>query len=202
MGLTDWIINLVSTFGYLGVFAAMTIESASIPLPSEVIMGIAGYLVFKGELNLFAVALAGAIGNIVGSTIMYGVGAKGGRPVVKKYGHRVHMDEERFNKVDTWFKKYGDKVIFFSQLLPIVRTFVSLPAGILKVNYVKFLFYTFVGAFLWCFLLAYVSSLLGDAWEKLLQLMHQVELGLIVFVGVGIVSFVIYKLYKRRVAEI
>jgi len=202
MGLTDWIINLVSTFGYLGVFAAMTIESASIPLPSEVIMGIAGYLVFKGELNLFAVALAGAIGNIVGSTIMYGIGAKGGRPVVKKYGHRVHMDEERFNKVDTWFKKYGDKVIFFSQLLPIVRTFVSLPAGILKVNYVKFLFYTFVGAFLWCFLLAYVSSLLGDAWEKLLQLMHQVELGLIVFVGVGIVSFVIYKLYKRRVAEI
>jgi len=202
MGLTDWIINLVSTFGYLGVFAAMTIESASIPLPSEVIMGIAGYLVFKGELNLFAVALAGAIGNIVGSTIMYGIGAKGGRPVVKKYGHRVHMDEDRFNKVDTWFKKYGDKVIFFSQLLPIVRTFVSLPAGILKVNYVKFLFYTFVGAFLWCFLLAYVSSLLGDAWEKLLQLMHQVELGLIVFVGVGIVSFVIYKLYKRRVAEI
>src|SRR6185369_16220893 len=109
MGITDWIIHIVSTFGYVGVIAAMLIESSSIPLPSEVIMGIAGYLVFKGELNLFAVALAGGIGNLIGSSIMYYVGSKGGRPVIKRYGHRFHMDEERFNKVDKWFGKYGDK---------------------------------------------------------------------------------------------
>ncbi|MEO6729139.1 MAG: DedA family protein [Candidatus Dojkabacteria bacterium] len=202
MGLTDWIINLVSTFGYLGVIAAMVIESSSIPLPSEVIMGIAGYLVYKGELNLLAVGLAGAIGNLIGSSIMYGIGVKGGRPLIKRFGHKVHMDEERFNKVDTWFKKYGDKVIFFSQLLPIVRTFVSLPAGILKINYIKFVTYTFTGAFIWCFLLAFISSQLGNTWEVLLQFMHQVELGLIVLGGAAIIGYIIYRMYKRKVARI
>lgn len=129
MGLTDWIINLVSSLGYLGVFLAMVIESSSIPLPSEVIMGIGGYLVYKGELSLFFVALAGALGNVLGSSVMYTIGAKGGRPVIKRYGHKVHMDEDRFNKVDGWFAKYGDKIIFISQLAPVIRTFVLLSSA-------------------------------------------------------------------------
>ncbi|MEP7103420.1 MAG: DedA family protein [Candidatus Dojkabacteria bacterium] len=196
--ITQWIISLVSSLGYLGVILAMTIESASIPLPSEVIMGIGGYLVYKGELNLFLVAFAGAIGNIIGSTIMYTIGAKGGRPVLQKHGHRVHFDEEKFKRVDKWFIKYGDKIVFFSQLLPVVRTFVSLPAGILKINYSKFAFYTFTGAFLWCFLLAFVSSLLGEAWDKLLTLMRQFEIGIGVLVVMAIVLYLFYRLYLSR----
>ena len=160
--LVDLAINLVSSLGYTGVFLAMAIEAASIPLPSEVIMGIAGYLVYKGEMNLFVAGLIGALGNATGSTLMYVIGSKGGRPVINKYGKYLHITEEKFNKVENWFKKFGEKMIFLFQLLPIVRTFISLPLGILKVDFVKFRIYTFVGSFIWCTLLAYVSSLFGE----------------------------------------
>lgn len=194
----DWIINLVNDLGYLGIFIAMTIESASIPLPSEIIMGISGYLVYKGEMNLFLAGLAGAFGNITGSTIMYIVGLKGGRPVVKRYGKYLHFNEEKFNKVEKWFGKWGDKIIFISQLLPGVRTFVSLPGGILKVSYPKFILYTFTGAFIWCTLLAYISKLLGPEWEKLGDYIKELEIALlIVFLLFGLI-FAIRYVYTKR----
>jgi len=197
-----WVIQLVSSLGYLGIIIAMMIESASIPLPSEIIMGISGYLVYKGEMNLLLAGLAGGVGNVLGSVIMYQLGSRGGRPVIKKYGKYLHFTEEKFNKVDDWFKKYGDKVVFISQLLPVIRTFISLPAGILKTNYPKFLFYTFTGAFIWCTALAYVSFLLGPEWEKLTEYIHQFEIVIAFAFAAAVAYFVIRKVYKRRKSEI
>jgi membrane protein DedA with SNARE-associated domain len=197
----NWIIQLISTFGYAGIFIAMAIESASVPLPSEIIMGISGYLVYTGEMNLLVAGLAGALGNVVGSTIMYMLGSKGGRPIIQKYGKYLHFTEEKFHKVDKWFKRWGDIVIFISQLLPIVRTFVSLPAGILKINFPKFIFYTFTGAFIWCITLAYVSSLFGEHWKKLTDYMKQFEVLLIAGFALVVAYYVFRFFYKRRLED-
>jgi len=179
----------------------MIIESASIPLPSEIIMGIAGYLVYLGQLNLFLVALIGALGNTIGSTIMYFIGAKGGRPVVNKYGKYLHMEPERLLKVEKWFYKYGTKLIFISQLLPVIRTFISLPAGILKVNYLKFISYTFAGAFLWCLLLSYISASLGVEWKRITEYLksYEVVIGglLLIIVLIYLVRFGYYRLRPK-----
>lgn len=196
--LTDFVINLVSSLGYFGIFLAMTIESASIPLPSEIIMGIAGYLVYQGKMDLFLAALVGAIGNITGSTIMYFLGSKGGRPVIKRYGKYIHFTEEKFEKVDKWFAKWGDKIVFVSQLLPVVRTFVSLPAGILKTNFLKFILYTFTGAFIWCFALAWVSSLLGPEWAKISDYIHEFEILIVILLFAGLAYIILKRLYLFR----
>ena len=187
-----WIISVISSLGYWGIFIGMFIESSSIPLPSEVIMGFAGYLVYKGELALLPVALVGALGNISGSTFMYLLGIRGGRPVIDKYGKYLHITKDKMDKVDRWFAKWGDELVFVAQLLPGVRTFISLPAGILKVNFPKFIIYTFLGAFLWCLVLAYTAYSLGEHWELLSSYIkrfeHVIFLGLVIVVG-----FLVYK---------
>jgi len=196
--LTEFIINLVSSLGYLGLYLAMLIEATSLPIPSEIIMGVAGFLVYKGEMNLFLAAFFAALGNITGSTLIYFIGAKGGRPIIKKYGKYLDFTEEKFDKVDAWFNGYGNKIIFFSQLLPIVRTFISLPAGILKVNFPRFMAYTFVGSFIWCLGLTWVSSLLGAEWEKLSDYLKQFEVVVIIGILALIAYFVLKRIYKWR----
>ncbi len=206
----NWIIQLVSTLGFLGIFLGMAIEAASIPLPSEIIMGIAGFLIYNGTLNvggnvvltLILAGLIGAFGNAVGSTSMYILGSRGGRPVLNKYGKYVHVTEEKFHRVEGWLKQYGDKIIFIGQLLPVVRTFISLPLGILKVDFVKFRIYTFTGAFIWCTLLATVSFLLGEQWKLLGDYMKKFEVVILFAVIFAIGAFVIWKVYRRRKVEI
>lgn len=189
---------MVERFGYVGIWLGMTIESAAVPLPSEAIMGFAGFFVSLGKLNLFLAALAGAVGNITGSTIMYVIGHKGGKPLVLKYGGRFGVSETEFEKGQQWLEKYGDKAIFFAQLLPVVRTYVSLPPGVLKMNYPKFIVYTFLGAFLWCYLLAFAAMKLGDHWmdlEKYMKGFEYVVIGAIVLIVAGLGA---YKFHKER----
>jgi membrane protein DedA with SNARE-associated domain len=200
--LTDWLINLVSTLGYLGIAIAMAIEATSLPIPSEAIMGIAGYLVYKRELNMFLAGLAAATGNILGSTVIYAIGLRGGRPVLKKYGPKLGVTEERFNKVEQWFDRWGDEMVFSAQLIPIVRTFISLPAGILKISFKKFVFYTFSGSFIWCIALIFVSSKLGDQWETLLKLMKEFENVVIIGIIATITGYLIYRFYKARKSKL
>lgn len=159
--------SLVEQFGYIGIWLGMTIESAAVPLPSEAIMGLAGFFVSLGKLNLLYAALAGAMGNITGSTIMYLIGLKGGKPLVLKYGKRFGITPEEFEKGERWLKQYGDKAVFAAQLMPVVRTYVSLPPGVLKMNFKKFIFYTFCGAFIWCYFLAFVAMKLGSHWHDI-----------------------------------
>lgn len=190
--------SIVEQFGYVGIWLGMTIESAAIPLPSEAIMGIAGFFVYQGSLNLFLAALAGAVGNITGSTIMYVIGYKGGKPLVLKYGGPFGVSEEEFEKGQRWLEKYGDKAVFFAQLLPVVRTYVSLPPGVLKMNYPKFILYTFLGAFVWCFLLAYAAMSLGQHWMDLEKYMKGFQYVVIAAILVGVVILAGFKFYKEK----
>lgn len=165
--LSGFVVNIISAFGYLGVFFCMVVESACIPLPSEIIMPFSGYLVFLGKLDLFWVVLSGAFGNLVGSIIAYGVGIYGGRAFVEKYGKYFLVSHHDLETADRWFSKYGDKAVFFSRMLPVVRTFISLPAGIARMNFVKFSVYSFIGSVPWCLALALVGVKLGEHWNGL-----------------------------------
>lgn len=177
-----WGINLL---GYSGVALMMAIESACIPLPSEIIMPFAGYLVSQGQFSLWGVSFAGAIGCVLGSAVAYWIGYYGGRSVAEKYGKYVLVTKHDLNIADNFFAKYGASAVFFSRLLPVVRTFISLPAGIARMNFLKFTVYTFLGSLPFCYALAYVGKKMGDNWNTLGAYFHKFDLiiGLIILAG-------------------
>lgn len=171
--LAGWIIGVISTLSYGGVMLLMAIESACIPLPSEIIMPFSGYLVFKGEMTLWGVALAGAIGCVLGSIPAYYLGMYGGRPLVEKYGKWVLISHHDLHIADRWFEKHGEIIIFIGRLLPAVRTFIAFPAGIARMHMGKFILYTFTGSLIWCWLLAYAGMKMGENWESLKVYFHE-----------------------------
>ena len=168
-----WIIGVISSLGYGGVLLLMAIESACIPLPSEIIMPFAGYLVFKGDLALWGVALAGALGCVVGSIPAYYLGMYGGRPLVEKYGKWMLISHHDLALAERWFDRHGEIIIFIGRLLPAVRTFIAFPAGIARMHLGKFVLYTFAGSMLWCWLLAWAGMKLGENWESLKVYFHE-----------------------------
>jgi len=164
--LSGFIIATISTLGYSGIVVLMAIESACIPLPSEVIMPFSGYLVSTGQMNLWAVAFAGAVGCVLGSLVAYWVGMYGGRPLIEKYGRYVLVSRHDLDLADRWFSKRGEIIIFVSRLLPAVRTFISFPAGMARMDLKRFVIYTFAGSLPWCLGLAYVGQKLGEKWNQ------------------------------------
>lgn len=183
-----WIIALISTLGYWGIILTMAIESACIPLPSEIIMPFSGYLAFTGRFNLFMTGVAGAIGCVVGSIVAYWAGIKGGRPFLERFGRYVLITKKDLNNADKFFNKWGDKAIFISRLLPVIRTFISLPAGIAKMNFTKFVIYTFLGSLPWCLALAYVGKVLGENWETIGVYFKKADIviGILIILGIGL----------------
>ena len=164
--LSAFIVATISTLGYAGVVLLMAIESACIPLPSEIIMPFSGYLVYKGQFNLWWVGVAGAFGCVVGSWVAYYAGLYGGRPFIEKYGRYILLSRHDLDLADRWFARYGEVIVFASRLLPVVRTFIAFPAGIAKMNMTRFTIYTFLGSLPWCVGLAYVGQILGEQWDK------------------------------------
>jgi membrane protein DedA with SNARE-associated domain len=164
--LSGFIVATISLLGYSGIVLLMAIESACIPLPSEIIMPFSGYLVYTGRFNLWAVGVAGAFGCVVGSLVAYWVGARGGRPLIEKYGRYVLISRHDLDLADRWFQRYGEVIVFASRLLPVIRTFIAFPAGVSRMNLKRFVIYTFLGSLPWCLGLAYVGQLLGEEWDK------------------------------------
>jgi len=164
-----WVVQFVTAAigsgGYAGIAALMGIESACIPLPSEIIMPFAGYLVYKGTFSLFWAATAGAIGCNLGSVVAYWVGARGGRPLVERYGRWVLMSHHDLDRMTRFFERYGSITVLLARLLPVVRTFIAFPAGIARMPQLKFHVYTFVGSWPWCYALAFAGMKLGEAWH-------------------------------------
>jgi membrane protein DedA with SNARE-associated domain len=160
------IVAVISTLGYSGIVLLMAIESACIPLPSEIIMPFSGYLVSTGQMNLWLVALAGAVGCVIGSLVAYWVGMKGGRPLIEKYGRYLLVSKHDLDMADRWFEKRGEIIVFVSRMLPAIRTFIAFPAGVARMNLKRFIIYTFAGSFPWCLGLAYVGQKLGEKWNK------------------------------------
>src|SRR5919106_2363570 len=164
--LSSFIIFTISTLGYSGIVLLMAIESACIPLPSEIIMPFSGYLVSKGEMNLWLVGIAGAVGCVVGSWVAYYAGMYGGRPFIEKYGRYILLSRHDLDLADRWFAKYGELIVFTARLLPAIRTFIAFPAGVARMNMTRFTIYTFAGSLPWCLGLAYVGQKLGEQWDK------------------------------------
>jgi membrane protein DedA with SNARE-associated domain len=160
------IVAVIATLGYSGIVLLMAIESACIPLPSEIIMPFSGYLVSTGQMNIWLVGLAGAVGCVLGSLVAYWVGMKGGRPLIEKYGRYFLVSRHDLDMADRWFEKRGEVIVFVSRMLPAIRTFIAFPAGVARMNLKRFVIYTFAGSFPWCIGLAYVGQKLGEKWNE------------------------------------
>jgi membrane protein DedA with SNARE-associated domain len=200
--LAQFIILTINKLGYFGVILAMAIESACIPLPSEIIMPFSGFLVSRGIFNFWLVVICGATGCLVGSLAAFLVGFYGGetlvRVLIKKYGKFFLVFEYEFEEAKEWFAKHGQIITFTSRLLPVVRTFISLPAGISGMDIKSFAFYTFIGSLIWSAVLAYFGMVLGKNWNTLGVYFHQFDV-VILLLGCGLVAFYIYhKLTKHH----
>jgi membrane protein DedA with SNARE-associated domain len=198
--IVQFVIWTISSTGYVGVGLLMGIESACIPLPSEIIMPFAGYLVSTGRfgggdawMGLIGVATAGAIGCNLGSVVAYWIGAWGGRPLVLRYGKYVLMSAHDLDRMHSFFEKYGSITVLLGRLLPVVRTFIAFPAGIARMPQLRFHVYTFIGSWPWCFVLAYVGKQLGDRWNtdpRFHEWFHRFHLVVELALVAGIVWFV------------
>lgn len=181
-----FVISVISTLGYFGVMMLMAVESACIPLPSEVIMPFSGYLVHTGQFNLWLLAFMGALGCNLGSLVAYEIGYYGGRPLVERYGSWVLLGKHELDWTDRFFARFGDLTVLISRMLPVVRTFIALPAGIGRMPRLRFHIYTFVGSFPWCLGLAYLGMKAGQHWDYLGKYFHQFDkvIGAIILIGV------------------
>ena len=195
-----WVVAAISAGGYFGVAGLMALESACIPLPSEIIMPFAGYLASTGRFNLMLAATAGAIGCNIGSTLAYLVGARGGRAAVTRFGLYILLDTHDLDRAERFFARFGGAAVFAARLLPVIRTFIALPAGIARMPQLEFQVATFAGSWPWCFGLAYVGKVLGDRWNTdpaLRAILHRFDL---VIVGVVVIAigWIVYRRLRVR----
>ena len=201
VAVTTWITVSITQLGYLGIVIMMGIESACIPLPSEIIMPFGGYLVYKhpDQFNIWMMGVAGALGCVLGSVVAYWAGMYGGRPFVEKYGKYILVRHKDLDRADAWFQKHGDAAIFFSRLLPVVRTFISFPAGVSRMHFWRFVIYTFVGSFPWCLGLAYLGQVLGNKWDtELKKYFHGADVVIVVVLGVMIALYVYHHIKSDK----
>jgi len=192
----DFIRHVYQILGWPGVVLLMAIESACIPLPSEIIMPLSGWMLIAdkglGVEYVVLAGLCGAVGNVIGSVIAYWVGAWGGRPFLHRYGKYVLVSHHDIEVADRWFDRYGDQIVFLSRLLPAVRTFISFPAGIARMKMGKFLLYSFLGSFPWSVGLAYGGYLLGQNWERIREVMRPFDIPILV-IFLALVAFFIWR---------
>jgi membrane protein DedA with SNARE-associated domain len=191
---------IISAGGYPGIVLLMAIESACIPLPSEIIMPFAGYLVATGRFDLIAVATAGAIGCNMGSIFAYEAGKRGGRPLVERYGRYFLIGVDELDAADRFFAKHGNKAVLIGRLLPIIRTFIAFPAGVVRMPLLKFHIYTFVGSWPWCFGLAWIGMKLGAAWNsdpRMKAIYHSLEIVIAIALVAAVAWFLWHKLGRK-----
>jgi membrane protein DedA with SNARE-associated domain len=202
--LAGFIIAVISAGGYAGVVMLMAVESACIPLPSEVVMPFAGYLVSIGQFSLIGAATAGALGCNVGSTIAYVVAATGGRAAFERWGAYVLVTPAEIERADRFFARYGSITVFIGRLLPVIRTFIAFPAGLARMPMLKFQVYTFLGSWPWCFALAYIGAKLGNRWETdpiLRKLFHDFDAVIVAVLAACFAWFVWHRWREIRRAR-
>lgn len=187
----------VTDYGYWAIFLLMLAESACIPFPSEVTMLVGGWYAADGTLDFFWVGTAGVLGNLVGSWLAYALGRTTGRGLLDRYGRYIFIRSHDIDKAEVWWSKYGEAATFFSRLLPVIRTFISLPAGIARMPFWKFTIYTFLGVIPWTFALTYVGVLVEDNWERVLDYFDipTLIIGGLLLIGIGVFYF------RRRAAR-
>ena len=197
-----WVMGVISHLGYPGIFLLMALESALIPIPSEVIMPFSGFLVSEGRFSLIGITLAGASGNLVGSWAAYGLGYWGHRVVVRKFitkfGKYILLTEEEYDSALNLFKKYGQWVAAIARVLPAIRTVISLPAGVARLPFIKFSLLTFFGSLIWSFFLGYIGVKLGENWQVIRPYFRKFDVAIIVLLSLMAAAYIYHKLHKRR----
>jgi len=188
--LASIVIQVIGFIGYPGVFLLMTVESCGILMPSEVIMPFSGFQVALGKMNFWIIVLMGGFGNLAGSALAYWIGMKGGRPLAEKYGKYMLISKHDLDIADRWFTKYGELTAFFGRLIPIVRTFISFPAGIAKMNFPKFCIYTLIGSLIWSALLGGLGVKLGENWNLIREKLHNFDMAIAVIIVLGVAWYV------------
>lgn len=196
--LASFVVNFISLTSYGGVFVLMFLESCGIPIPSEITMPFAGFLVSEGRLSFWPVVLAGTLGNVAGSLLAYWIGAKGGRPLLERYGKYFLISHHDLDLADRWFQKYGKAAAFVGRLLPVVRTYISFPAGIARMNIKEFLAYTFFGTLLWSVLFAWLGVKTGAHWERIREMIHGLDSLIAVMILAALVWYVWLHIERRR----
>ncbi len=199
--LNQIIIDLIEATGYVGIFLAMLVEGIFTPIPSELIMPFAGYVASTGELNYFLVILVGSLGAVIGSTVAYMLALWLGRPLVDRFGIFFGLDEEKMVSAERWFKRWGVWGIFIGHSLPGIRSVISFPAGLSKMDLRKFVTFTFAGAMVWNTVLVTAGYTLGENWIEFWKKTDSLHLDIIILAGLG-VALVLYFLYKRRKSRI
>lgn len=193
--LVNWVTEVIGSYGVWAVFILMVLESACIPVPSEAIMLFGGFLAGQGKTTLFAVIVAGVAGNLVGSWIAYWVGLKKGRDWALRW-HWLHITPERLDKADAWFERYGDWAVLIARMLPIIRTFISFPAGVARMPFWRFTLFTVIGCIPWVALLAWIGVVVGDNWETVQHNLHYFDYAVAALIVVGAVW--LFMRYRRR----
>jgi len=209
LGIETWFLEIITSvydaMGWPGVVFLMGVESAAIPFPSELIMPLAGWLLIEAKGDsawmLLMAGFYGALGNLLGSWVAYWVSYKGGRPLLRKYGRYILVTQHEVDRSEEWFQKYGDVAVFASRMLPVVRTFISVPAGIARMNFWKFSFYTFVGSYPWSLGLAYGGFKLGENWEDLRQVMRPFDFPIAGIIIVVVAWFIYHRIKTIRNEE-
>lgn len=198
--LTNIILHSINQWGFPAIFILMTVSSMCVPIPSEVVLLFSGYLAFQGDMNMTAVITVSALGNLTGSIIAYYIGLKGGRPLFLKYGKYVFVKERELDWAEKWFEKYGHETVFFGRMVPMVRAFISVPAGIAEMNFVKFNIYTLLGVLPWSIGLTWTGYALGSRWNEITKYFSGASV--IVAIGLaGLVAVFIYAHLKRNDAS-
>ena len=197
--ISNLILNIIGVLGYAGVFFLMLLESANIPVPSEIIMTFSGFLVSKGIFNFWLVVFIGALGNLVGSLINYGIAYRYGHKAEKILSKLGLMNADEFRLAENWFKRFGLFSAFIARLLPVVRTFISFPAGIFKVSLWEFSILTFAGSFLWSWVLTYLGYLAGENWNFLSPYFHQFDFTILILILVGLLWLIYHRIIKKMI---
>lgn len=194
----DYIITFMETYGYAAMFIAMVLENANIPIPSEIVLGFAGYLVAQGVFDMNVTIIVGTVAGIVGSILSYWMGEYGGRPLLLKYGKYIFFNEHKFELAEKLFNKWGGTAVFVGRLLPGVRTFISFPAGMARYPMWHFIIWTVLGTIPWTILLVYLGKVLGDRWQDLIQYNHELLIAMVVVFAITAIVFGIKYYCKRR----
>ena len=195
--LTELVIKTIDAFGYFGVALLMALESAAIPIPSEVIMPFSGFLVSQEKMTLLGAALAGALGSVLGSWAIYELARYGGRPLLEKYGKYILISKSHLDSTDRFFQKYGMLATFLGRMLPVFRTYISIPAGLAGIDLKKFLALCFIGSFIWSYFLAWLGVKFGEHWEKIKDYMHYISITILILV-ISWISWWFWKNTKKR----
>jgi membrane protein DedA with SNARE-associated domain len=193
-------VDVVDAMGLPGVFVLMVLESACIPVPSEATMLFAGFNVSRGEYSLVAATLVGSCANLIGSWAAYGIGYAGRVDILEKHGRKLHIKQSHLRWADRWFERHGDATVFFTRMLPIIRTFISLPAGVARMPFWRFTVLSLLGCLPWVFMLTFIGKQAGDNWERWKDNLHYVDYAVAAAIVIG-VAYLVVRARRRRADE-